>query len=114
MGGFQALMWALEEARSWRDRWAGPLAYEGVTVILVEGPHNRDPMAFWLDIESPKRLGRLTVWSSGDAVLEVGETESGAILVSEQREITSRIGLQDALCSLLAWVEEPDQGGPGR
>jgi len=57
-----------------------------------------------VDLDSRDRLGRLTIWEGGAAHLQVLEVSSGAVLVDEHREMSGRVGFEDAVSSLVAHV----------
>jgi len=56
-------------------------------------------------ITSPRRIGRLVIWNTGEAELSMGDVAS-ATVAEEHREITSEIGLRDATETLVAWLNE--------
>ena len=51
----------------------------------------------------PSRLARLTVWETGEAELDLADAESGA-MDQQHRQITSSVGLSDAVETMMAWV----------
>jgi len=76
----------------------------GLEPEFQHGPAENDPRAAWFDLDSERRVGRLTVWDNGAAEITVGEIGSGDTVVSENREITTSLGLDDAVRALIAWV----------
>lgn len=94
----------LGELKAWFDDRQAGLATHGLTVRLGGSPMaGRDKSSLCLDIDSTVRLSQLILWSSGEAELQMAEVVSGEV-VSQHRQITSRIELDDALETLLVWV----------
>jgi hypothetical protein len=52
---------------------------------------------------SSSRIGKLTLWTSGEAQLALASVESGEV-DDEYREITSNAELTDATGTLVAWI----------
>ena len=95
----------LDELQSWFASRRTALVDSGYQVDFTESPPDRDKPSASITIASARRIGQLTLWSTGEAELSLGDADSGA--VSEQhREITSRIGLQDATETLVSWVTQ--------
>jgi hypothetical protein len=99
------MSWVLDALQSWVDEQEAGLASNDIRISLTRGASGRDKESAWVDIDSPSRLVRLTVWDTGEAVLTVGDLATGGVVAEEQREITSELGLEDALRSALAWAE---------
>jgi hypothetical protein len=98
----------LDHLQPWVARRAADLATRNVVLTVTPGPVERDKRSAWIDIDSPRRSVRVVVWDSGEAVLEVGELSSGAIVHEEQREVTTRLGLEQTLEDAVAWAQSPD------
>jgi hypothetical protein len=94
----------LTDLREWFDDRRGGLADLGLEAEFAESPPDRVKRSASLMIASPSRIGQLVVWDTGEAELTLGDVGSDE-LMEEHREITSRLGLQDATQTLLAWLE---------
>ena len=57
-----------------------------------------------IDLDSSERLGRLIIWKDGAAHLQVLEVATGNPIADEQREITGRVGFEDAVRCLVEYV----------
>jgi hypothetical protein len=97
----------LDELQEWFTGHKATLADSGYKVEFTESPADRDKQSASLTITSPRRIGQLVVWDTGEAELSMGGVDSGTI-TEEHREITSVIGLQDATRALVAWVSESE------
>ncbi len=95
----------VDQVGPWAEANAADLAAGHLQVVVTEGPRDRDKRAVWIDIDSPTRLVRLTVWDSGEAVLEVADIVVGGVIAHENLELTSEFGLWQALGSAVAWAE---------
>lgn len=93
--------------QAWFAGRKGELADSGYQVEFTESPPDRDKSSVSITVASARRIGQLTVWSTGEADLSLGDADSGMV-TEEHREITSEIGLEDATETLVAWM---DQGG---
>jgi hypothetical protein len=95
----------LETMQRWAEDRRPELAAKGIVVSATLGPADRVPPAVWVDFESATKAARLIVWADGQADLAVLDVANGQELLSEHREITSTVGLDDAELSILAWLE---------
>jgi hypothetical protein len=95
----------IEQLRLWFSREESSLIALNLRATFSSGPEDRDPRSAWLDLDSEHRVGRLILWETGAAELSVGDVETGEMATEEHREITSTLGLQDAIQSLIAWVK---------
>ena len=94
----------IEELCLWFNEKESSLISVNLNPALVKSPADGNTRAVWLDLDSAHRVGRLILWETGAAELSVGEVRTGEIVVEEHREITSIVGLTDAVESLIAWV----------
>jgi len=60
-----------------------------------------------LDASSGRGLAQLLLWDTGELDLTVGEASTGDILLDEHREVTSRLGISDALDTIEAYLADP-------
>lgn len=97
----------LDELQAWFINCKPALVDSGYQVELAKSPPNRDKSSVSITISSARRIGQLTVWSTGEAELSMGDARSGMVS-EEHREITSKIGLQDATETLVAWVNQAE------
>lgn len=80
----------------WLQSRQADLAAKGIKVSLTWGPSERRPASAWLDFETGSHSARLIMWSNGLADLTVGNLTTSEVLLEEHREISSRLGLDDA------------------
>jgi hypothetical protein len=95
----------LDALRSWFDVHEASLAGDGYQVEFTESPPDRGKLSASVTITSPRRIGRLVIWNTGEAELSMGDVAT-ATVAEEHREITSEIGLRDATETLVAWLNE--------
>jgi hypothetical protein len=95
----------IDRLETWANEHSRLLTDRGLVATFSRGPETAKKSA-WLDLDSPTRVGRLTLWAIGEAVLSVGDISSGQQVVEEHRQIETRLGLDDALGSLVALVTE--------
>jgi hypothetical protein len=93
-----------DHAQGWFDAHALALGRRSVRGSLTTGPADRDKRSIWVEFESGRRLVRVVIWDSGEAVLTVGDLESGEVVVEEQRDLTGRFGVEQTLDDALAWT----------
>lgn len=55
------------------------------------------PGAVRLDAESECRVIQLTLWESGEVDFVIGDLDTGDVLVTEHREVTSALGVRGLL-----------------
>jgi hypothetical protein len=95
----------LDELQAWFASCKTALVDNGYQVDFTESPADRDKPSASITIASARRIGQLTVWSTGEAELSMGDADSGTVS-EEHREITSTVGLQDATETLVGWVTQ--------
>lgn len=94
----------LNDLREWFDDRGAELAELSLRAEFAESPPDRVKRSASVTIASPSRVGQLVVWDTGEAALTLGDVDSGEV-VEEHREITSKLGLQDATQTLLGWLD---------
>jgi hypothetical protein len=62
----------LEELQAWFANCKTELANSGYQIDFVELPRGRDKPSASITIASARRIGQLTVWSTGEAELSMG------------------------------------------
>lgn len=95
---------ALDEFTGWMEAHRDSMTAQGL--LLTPGaspPDGRDKRSVWLDVEGPEHLGRLIVWDSGEAELELADVPTGAVTAQHLR-IETRADLDQALALLVAWI----------
>jgi hypothetical protein len=97
----------LDELQIWFAKCKAALLGNGCQVELAKSPPDRGKPSVSITIASARWIGQLTVWSTGEAELGMGDADSGMVS-EEHREITSTIGLQDATEILIAWVRQAE------
>jgi hypothetical protein len=94
----------LDELQAWFTSCRPALVDGGYQVDFTESPDRGKPSVS-ITIASARRISQLTLWSTGEAQLSMGDADSGTVS-EEHREITSKIGLQNATETLVAWVAQ--------
>jgi hypothetical protein len=77
----------------------------GYQVDFAKLPPDREKPSVSITIASARRISQLTLWSTGEAELSMGDSDSGTVS-EEHREITSKVGLQNAVETLVGWVTQ--------
>jgi len=95
----------LRRLQAWHDGAEPTLRAEGYLVEFTGPIGARPKPSASVLVGSSSRIAKLTVWSTGEAELDLGDAESGAV-TEEHREITGDVGLADATRTLLAWVRD--------
>lgn len=98
----------LSELQAWFASRKTALIDSGYLAEFAESPPNREKPSATITIASTRRIGQLTVWSTGEAELSMGDAGSGTV-AEEHREITSKIGLHDATETLVTWVSQAEE-----
>jgi hypothetical protein len=80
----------------------------GVRWELHRGP-TRDKSAAWIICTSAEREAQLTVWTSGEAELDIVETSAGT-LTSKHYDLSSTADLTACLDDLLHRLTSPTSG----
>jgi hypothetical protein len=89
---------------------AMPLASEGLKIDVRRGPapvRYTDKPAVGISAAGQHRLGEFLIWDSGEAEVMVVANPSGEEILTEHREITSILGLEDGLKCFLAALGIP-------
>ena len=73
------------------------LAASGILLELTDSDDGREKVASRWDATSRRALAQLVLWNTGEAALVIADLESGEVVVNEHREITSAVGLADAI-----------------
>ena len=81
----------LDALRAWFDAHESSLAADGYRVEFAESPPGRGKLSASVTVASARRIGRLVIWDTGEAELNMGDVTSAAV-TEEHREITSEIG----------------------
>lgn len=93
----------LRRFQAWYDDVLPGLQAEGYVVEFLESvPERLNPSAS-VTVSSSSRIGRLTIWMTGEAQLGLGDAESGEV-IEEHREINNDVGLADTTQTLVAWM----------
>lgn len=96
----------LRRLQAWYDDSLPELQAEGYVVEFSEPALKRPKLSASVTVSSSNRIGKLTVWATGEAELDLGDAESGEV-IAEHLEITGDLGLADATRTLAAWVRGP-------
>ena len=87
----------LNHLQNWYSENRSDLERQGLATTLTLGPVDRTTSAGWLDVDSTDRVGRITVWDTGEAVLAVAAVSSRSIVLEEVRALASPTDLRDAM-----------------
>ena len=98
----------LDEFTGWIEAHRDSMAARGLLLAPGISPRDgRDKQSVWLDMEGPEHLGRLIVWDTGEAELELADVPTGEVS-AQQRRIDTRDELVHALALLVAWAESAE------
>ena len=81
-------------------------ARDGIALELTMPESSGGKVAARIDATSTRGFGQLIVWTTGEAELVIADVSSGRIAIDEHREITSEIGMKDAMQTLYAHLVE--------
>ncbi len=73
------------------------LLQSGIELEYTEPDMTQPKPAIRVRASTAERLAELTVWDTGEADLVIGDLSNGALLLNEHREVTSRVGVADAI-----------------
>ena len=76
----------------------------GITLELHTSSEPGEKTGVRLDASSARGLAQLLLWDTGELDLTVGDAETGDILLNEHREVTSKLGISDALDIIQAYL----------
>jgi hypothetical protein len=94
----------LDELSQWVETHRASLTERGLLVAMDTSPEDERPKrSRWLDVEGPQRLGRLILWDTGEAELELAEVATGAVN-AQHHQVDSTEDLVRALTILVDWV----------
>lgn len=93
----------VDRLRAWHDESLPDLEDEGVGVEFTEPAASRPKTSASVTLSSTHRIGKLTIWATGETELDLADALSGEV-TQEHREISGKHGLLDATETLLAWV----------
>lgn len=96
----------LEYAAEWAERYRASSGRGGVEVGLERSGADRDKPSLWIDFERAGRMVRLILWVGGEAVLAVGEVDSGRVLPEQQLTIEGTAALEAVLGRAVALVSD--------
>ncbi len=94
----------LEKLQRWHDEIGPSLTGAGYVVEFTGPIQDRPKPAASILVSSTARITKLTVWSTGEAELDLADAVSGTV-IEEHRQITGEVGLSDAVHTLIAWVQ---------
>jgi hypothetical protein len=94
----------LDELSQWIETYRASLTERGLLLTSGASPEDgRDKRSMWLDIEGPQRLGRLILWDTGEAELELADVPSGEVN-ARHHQVDDRDDFERAAAALLDWV----------
>jgi hypothetical protein len=100
---FPILIAAYEDTR---ERFAK----RGIRLDLQTPSEPGEKTGVRLDAWSGRGLAQLLLWDTGELDLTVGDANTGDILLNEHREVTSQLGISDALETIEAYLGDPPSG----
>lgn len=89
----QQLAQALESART-------ELESAGISVSTTASP-DAAIRTLRVDADSARGLAQVVLYDSGELDVVVGDASTGAVLLDEHREVTSRLGIADLIDTLI-------------
>jgi hypothetical protein len=94
----------LDEFAQWIETHRASLTERGLLLASGNSPEDgRTKRSMWLDVEGPQRLGRLALWDTGEAELELAEVSTGDVK-AQHHQLDTRADLERAAMSLVDWV----------
>ena len=94
----------LDEFDRWIETHRASLTERGLLLASGGSPEDgRTKRSRWVDLESPRRLGRLVLWDTGEAELELADAATGAVN-AQHHQIDTPTDLERAVLSLRDWV----------
>lgn len=95
---------ALDEFAQWIETHRASLTERGLRLSAGDSPEDgRTKRSMWLDVEGPQRLGRLLLWDTGEAELELADVTTGEVN-AQHHQVDTRADLDRAVKSLLDWA----------
>jgi hypothetical protein len=85
-------------------------AERGITLDLQTLGEPGEKTGVRLDASSGRGLAQLLLWDTGELDLTVGYANTGDILLNENREVTSMLGISDALDTIEAYLADSPSG----
>lgn len=94
----------LDEFAQWIETHRASLTERGLLLASGASPEDgRTKRSRWLDLEGSRRLGRLVLWDTGEAELELADATTGTVN-AQHHQIDTRADLERAVLSLRDWV----------
>lgn len=94
----------LDELAQWIETHHASLTERGLLLTSGNSPEDGRPKrSMWLDVEGPQRLGRLLLWDTGEAELELADVSTGDV-TAQHHQVDTRADLERAVTSLLDGV----------
>ena len=95
----------LDEFAGWIEAHRDSMTARELSLALGTSPlDGRDKRGVWLDVEGAEHVGRLIVWDTGEAELELADVTTDGVS-AQHRHIETRADLERALTLLVAWVD---------
>ena len=95
---------ALDEFTRWIDTHYESLTARGFLLASDTSPQDGRPKrSMWLDLEHEHRLGRLILWDTGEAELDLADVSTGDVK-TRHRQVDTRADLEEALTSFVDWI----------
>ena len=76
-----------------------PASHPAIEFEFTRGPVDREKTGAWLEMTTPRRLGQVTVWSSGECEIEA-DASDGSVLLRRSVVLESPDDLKPALDEL--------------
>jgi hypothetical protein len=92
----------IEHLDSWLMANQERLNSLGYSGSIERGNPEANKLSAWIDVESPRALGQIILWESGEADLRAGTKGSDELTLNEHRMISTREDLDEAMEALLA------------
>lgn len=92
----------IEHLDDWLTANEEQLTHLGYSASIDQGNPSADDVSAYIDPESPRALGQIILWESGEADLRAGTKGSDELRLDEHRMISRREDLDEAMEALLA------------
>lgn len=94
----------LDEFAQWIETHRASLTERGLLLTSGSSPEDgRTKRSMWLDMEGAQHLGRLVLWDTGEAELELADVSTGDVK-ARHHQVDTRADLERAVTSLLEWA----------
>lgn len=105
MGGIADIMVDLNDVAAGIERFQRQASYAGIDSELIRRNDAPTP-GLVLNASSSSHLAQVVMWQSGEVDVVIADAISGKVVLTEHREISSNLGLEDLLTTLQHWLDQ--------